>query len=146
MGIRVLCCSYENVVSYTCGYSHWNTLKNQIVESTQHYIQSCSQSDEVFYSDLQNIKKELVDNHDVILFLKIASKYMKLLEHLNLEGIYTFIYSSDSDHEFTYENSMAIEKSIQIVSPYISLYKSDIIDMLAVFHESGVTRNPVIIQ
>lgn len=151
MGIRLNCRNGENESpSYYCGYSHWNMIKQQMIQACNIIIYRYVPLTAQFQIEFDNIKMELQNNPSfaVVPFLTMYSnpKWKFLFDFLNIEGIYIFLCSSDSDDKFTTEQSYLIEKSINVILPFITFYKSDILEIQTIFSESVKGGNPVILH
>jgi hypothetical protein len=151
MGIDLVC----NNKSYRCGYSRWNTIREEIANASIRYLRKIY--DELFYSNtdytanyrlvLEKIFEYIETNNcgTVIDFCELLMsdlEFQNAFIYFKVGGVYPLLNKQDIDGYYTAGNSLDIIETINIIEQYIELddVKQSIPSIKNVFYESVSTQ------
>lgn len=146
MGILLMC----NDAEYSCGYSRWNTIREEIANAAVRYLQTIyeellqSNDEENAYTRTELEKLiEYVDTNNCCTitdfgYLFIDKDFVNLFIRFDVGGVYALLNKSDDDGYYSVGNAVDIVKTFDIVDTHIVLddVKSSVPDIKKVFEES----------
>ena len=146
MGILLMC----NDAEYSCGYSRWNTIREEIANAAVRYLQTIyeellqSNDEENAYTRTELEKlMEYVDTNNCCTitdfgYLFIDKDFVNLFIRFDLGGVYALLNKSDDDGYYSVGNAVDIVKTFELVETHIVLddVKSSVPDIKKVFEES----------
>jgi hypothetical protein len=139
-----------NDAEYSCGYSRWNTIREEIANAAVRYLQTIyeellqSNDEENAYTRTELEKLiEYVDTNNCCTitdfgYLFIDKDFVNLFIRFDVGGVYALLNKSDDDGYYSVGNAVDIVKTFDIVDTHIVLddVKSSVPDIKKVFEES----------
>jgi hypothetical protein len=139
-----------NDAEYSCGYSRWNTIREEIANAAVRYLQTIyeellqSNDEENAYTRTELEKlMEYVDTNNCCTitdfgYLFIDKDFVNLFIRFDLGGVYALLNKSDDDGYYSVGNAVDIVKTFELVETHIVLddVKSSVPDIKKVFEES----------
>ena len=118
---------------YSCGYSRWNTIREEIANASVCYLQTVY--DELLRTnDEQNSHTqtelerllEYIDTNNCCTttdygHLFADKDFVNLFIYFNVGGVYALLNKSDDDGYYSLGNAVDIVKTFEFVSPYIAI-------------------------
>ena len=146
MGILLMC----NDADYSCGYSRWNTIREEIANAAVRYLQTIyeellqSNDEENAYTRTELEKLiEYVDTNNCCTitdfgYLFIDKDFVNLFIRFDVGGVYALLNKSDDDGYYSVGNAVDIVKTFELVETHIVFddVKSSLPYIKKVFEES----------
>lgn len=152
MGIDIVC----DTESFSCTYSTWNEIRNQIIDTTYEYIKNIIVDGDENPNDL--VYKKIIDDKffiinqsknkiDCLINCSYKLEFIDGLINFNIGGLYALCNKNDCEGYYSVGNSYDICGLFKIIKPYLIKYPiyNNILNIELVFQESVNIKQKIII-